>query len=62
MLKVVGSKATSVIFMGDIWRPATQWDSRYLWMPLTIADGSLTLPAPRPWTLDVATGEAAILP
>lgn len=62
MLKVVGSKATSVIFMGDLWRPATQWDSRYLWMPLTIGDGNLALPAPRPWTLDVATGEAAVLP
>jgi hypothetical protein len=22
------------LFMGDIWRPRTQWDSRYLWMPL----------------------------
>ena len=62
MLKVTGTKSTSVIFMGDLWRPAAQWDSRYLWMPLQIEGASLSLPAPRPWTLDVQTGEAVILP
>ena len=61
LLKVTGNKTTTVIFMGDIWKPKTQWDSRYLWMPLGIGDGKLWLPEPRPWTLDIATGEAAIL-
>jgi hypothetical protein len=60
MLKVVGTKSTTVIFMGDIWRPRTQWDSRYLWMPLEIGGGKLRLPEPKPWTLDIVTGEAAI--
>ncbi|MEO7715416.1 MAG: family 43 glycosylhydrolase [Capsulimonas sp.] len=60
MLKVVGSKSTTVIFMGDIWKPKTQWDSRYLWMPLEIGDGKLTLPAPKVWTLDIKTGEALV--
>ena len=60
LLKVAGTKTTSVIFMGDIWKPRTQWDSRYLWMPIEIGNGSMRLPEPRPWTLDVATGEAAI--
>jgi hypothetical protein len=60
MVKVVGAKATTVIFMGDIWRPAAQWDSRYLWMPLEIGDGKLRLPEPREWTLDVGSGEAVI--
>jgi len=60
MLKVAGTKRTTVIFMGDIWRPRTQWDSRYLWMPLEIGDGKLRLPEPKEWTLDLATGEAAI--
>jgi beta-xylosidase len=60
MLKVVGSKATTVIFMGDIWKPRTQWDSRYLWMPLEIGDGKLWLPEPKEWTLDAETGEAVI--
>ncbi len=57
MLKVVGTKQTTVIFMGDIWKPREQWDSRYLWMPLEIGGGRLRLPAPRPWTIDVKTGE-----
>jgi hypothetical protein len=61
LLKVVGKKSTSVIFMADIWKPATQWDSRYLWMPLEIGDGKLWLPKPAPFKLDVKTGEAVIL-
>ena len=60
MLKVTGKKTTTVIFMGDIWKPKTLWDSRYLWMPLQIGEGQLSLPAPRPWTLNVKTGEAKI--
>jgi hypothetical protein len=60
MLKVTGTKATTVIFMADMWKPETQWDSRYLWMPMEIGGGKLHLPEPRPWTLDVVTGEAVI--
>jgi len=60
MLKVTGTRSTTVIFMADIWRPMAQWDSRYLWMPLQIGDGKLWLPEPREWTLDVETGEAVI--
>ena len=59
MLKVVGTKATTIIYMGDIWKPKTQWDSRYLWMPLQIGEGKLWLPEPKPWTLDVVTGESS---
>ncbi len=61
MLKVVGSKKTSVIFMGDIWRPRDHQDGRYLWMPLEIGDGRLWLPEPREWTLDIKTGETHFL-
>ena len=60
LLKVTGSKTTTVIFMGDIWKPRSQWDSRYLWMPVEIGDGNLRLPEPKEWTLDLATGEFAI--
>jgi len=60
LLKVVGTRATTVIFMADTWKPRTQWDSRYLWMPLEIGDGKLWLPPPAEWTLDVATGKAVI--
>jgi hypothetical protein len=59
MLKIAGTKSTAVIFMGDIWKPKTQWDSRYLWMPLEIGNGKLWLPEPKPWTLNVETGETA---
>ena len=60
MLKVVGTRTTTVIYMGDIWKPRTQWDSRYLWMPLEIGQGKLWLPKPAEWSLDIQTGEAAI--
>lgn len=60
LIKVAGTRATTVVFMGDIWRPRTQWDSRYLWMPLEIGNGKLVLPEPRRWTLDLTTGEAVI--
>ena len=60
LLRVAGSKDTTVIFVGDIWRPRTQWDSRYLWMPVEIGDGKLWLPEPKEWTLDIVTGEASI--
>ncbi len=60
LVKVAGTKKTSVILMADIWKPRTQWDSRYLWMPVEIGGGKMWLPEPKPWTIDVATGETAI--
>ena len=60
LIKVVGINTTTVIFMGDIWKPQMQWDSRYLWMPLEIGDGKLWLPEPKNWTLNLKTGEAVI--
>jgi hypothetical protein len=58
LLKVTGSKATTVIFMGDLWRPKELWDSRYFWMPLEIDNGLMRLPQPQPWSLNVKTGES----
>jgi len=60
MLKVAGSMSTSVIFMGDIWKPRTQWDSRYLWMPAQIGEGKTLGPHPQPWSINVKTGEVQI--
>lgn len=57
MIKVTGTKGTTVIYMGDQWKPKTQWESRYLWMPLEIGNGNLWLPKPQPWMLNVKTGE-----
>lgn len=62
LLKVTGSKKTSVVYMGDIWRPKNQADSRYLWMPLELGAGQLRLPPPTPWTIDVKTGEVRVEP
>jgi hypothetical protein len=62
LLKVTGSKKTSVIYMGDIWNPKNQSDARYLWMPLEIGGGQLRLPPPTPWSIDVKTGEVRIKP
>lgn len=61
LIKVVGSKKTTVIFTGDIWKPDTQWDSRYLWMPLEIGDGKLFLPKPQPWTINIKTGKSKMI-
>jgi len=61
MLKVKGTKDTTVIFMADQWKPKTQWDSRYLWMPVKIGDGNLWLPQPQPWQLNVKTGEDKVV-
>jgi len=57
MIKVAGTDSTTVIFMGDVWRPKTQWDSRYIWMPLQIGDGKLWLPEPKPWLINIKTGK-----
>jgi hypothetical protein len=57
LLKIAGTKSTTVIYMGDQWRPKSQWDSRYLWIPVEIGDGKLWLPQPKPFTINVHTGE-----
>jgi hypothetical protein len=62
LLKIAGAKKTAVIFVGDIWKPGTLWDSRYFWMPLEITSGELRLPAPQPWTINLKTGETKLLP
>jgi hypothetical protein len=56
VVKIVGTKAISVIFMADQWKPKALWDSRYLWMPLEIGDGKLWLPEPKPWRINIKTG------
>jgi hypothetical protein len=57
MLKVAGAKDTTVVFMGDIWRPGMQWESTYLWMPVEIGGGKLWVPRPRDWRIDVLSGK-----
>jgi hypothetical protein len=57
LLKVAGSRDTTVIFMGDIWKPGTQWESSYLWMPVEVGSGKLWVPSPKKWVIDVKTGK-----
>ncbi|WP_295121159.1 family 43 glycosylhydrolase [uncultured Chitinophaga sp.] len=57
LIKVEGTKSTTIIYMGDMWKPSTQWDSRYLWMPVEIGDGKLWLPEPKKFKINVKTGE-----
>ncbi|WP_245818078.1 family 43 glycosylhydrolase [Granulicella rosea] len=61
LIKVTGSKMTSVLYVGDRWSPKALWDSRYIWMPLSIDGEHMTLPEPRPWSIDVETGVTHIL-
>jgi hypothetical protein len=66
LLKVTGSERTTVIYMGDVWRPYELHDSRYLWYPLEIGGGRLVLRPqqgwlPGPWSIDVATGNVGFL-
>lgn len=61
LLKVVGSKTETVIYMGDRWTPKELWDSRYIWMPLQIGDGTMVLPKPHPWKIDMKTGQIALV-
>lgn len=62
LVKVVGDKATTVIYVGDRWSPKALWDSRYIWMPVQIGNGTLKVPEPKPWRLDVKSGIATFVP
>jgi len=62
LIKVVGRRNTVVIFAGDRWNPKDLEDSRYVWMPVRINKGNLSLPPPQPWTIDVQRGVTALLP
>jgi hypothetical protein len=62
LLTISGSKATSVIYVGDRWTPKNLWDSRYIWMPLDMTGGRLALPPPEPWKINVQTGVVSFLP
>jgi hypothetical protein len=61
LLKVTGTKDTTIIFMADQWNPRAQWNSRYVWMPVEIGNGKLWIAEPRPWTINVKTGEHSFI-
>jgi Glycosyl hydrolases family 43 len=66
LLKICGRKKTTVLYLGDIWRPYELHDSRYLWYPLEIGGGKLELKPqagwmPGAWSIDLATGETSFM-
>ena len=61
ILAIRGAEKTSYLYLGDRWNADHLDDSRYIWMPLDVHGRSLSLPAPRPWTIDVVTGLTNIL-
>jgi len=62
LIKVAGKKTTSVIYVGDRWTPEDLWNSSYIWMPVKINGRRMSLPQPQPWTINIKTGVATILP
>ncbi len=69
LVKVTGSKRngskttgsnTTVIYVGDVWKPKELWDSRYVWMPVEVGGGAMRLPRPEVWGVDVGTGVATV--
>ena len=59
ILPVLGSKTTSYIYIGDRWKSRNLADSRYVWLPLTISSGVMSVTPDHPWTVDTATGAVA---
>jgi hypothetical protein len=62
LFPVHGAATSTVIFMGDIWKPKDLPGSTYLWMPLEIHGDKVQLPPPQPWTIDVQSGRSTLLP
>lgn len=62
LLKIVGTRHTAVIYMGDRWNPRQLWNSRYIWMPLKIGGGEMQLPKPHCWKINIRTGTVSFPP
>lgn len=39
--------------MADRWKPKNLLDSRYIWLPVDLQDGKITVPWKDKWNLDV---------
>ena len=63
LLPVHGSKATTYVYIGDRWNNGKDLqNARYIWMPVTLGDHTMSLAPDVPWTIDTKTGLAATLP
>ena len=61
ILTLKGSKTTNYVYLGDRWKPKNLSDSRYVWLPLYVGNGNMSLGPERPWTINVKTGEMNII-
>ncbi|KAL0483607.1 xylan 1,3-beta-xylosidase [Acrasis kona] len=51
-----GSEVTSYIYIGDRWNPDNLSDSRYMWMPLYVSNGTMKINSDKQWKVDAVTG------
>jgi hypothetical protein len=56
VLPVVGSAATTYVFMGDRWQSASLGTSPYIWLPLTVSGTKVSLAWHAKWYIDTVTG------
>jgi hypothetical protein len=56
VLPVVGTQATTFVFMGDRWSPAHLGDSTYVWLPLDVQGKSVSMSWYASWSIDTSTG------
>jgi hypothetical protein len=57
VLPIVGSEQTTFMYMGDRWCNGCLPSSSYVWQPLVLQDGGISLGTFRPiWTIDTETG------
>ncbi|KAF2737023.1 hypothetical protein EJ04DRAFT_431805, partial [Polyplosphaeria fusca] len=61
-LKVVGSKGTVWVFMGDAWDAKGGVGSNYVWVPMRVDGGArkVELEYKAQWRVDVGTGEVVV--
>ncbi|ETS85142.1 hypothetical protein PFICI_03167 [Pestalotiopsis fici W106-1] len=62
-LRIVGSKQTTYLYIGDQWDSNSLWESRYIWLPLNIDDSKkhLSIEWYDVYDLDVKTGEWSVV-
>jgi hypothetical protein len=54
---VQGTEKTSYIYVGDRWHPNMLGASEYIWLPLTLDNGTVKMDYTSKLSLDVKTGE-----
>jgi hypothetical protein len=56
VLPVTGSSTTTYMYMGDRWNSSNVTDSTYVWLPLTVSSGTVSMSYYDNWALNLTTG------